>query len=471
MRRNLTIRHKILLGFLVPVICLAVLAMYAHSNLRMIDQRIRVLGQIERMELSIMELRRQGKWFLFYGTPADYEAVLAATSEAIELLSGVEHELVLDESRQMAGDLGGKLARYRETIGKVRGIGAANDEAALRLKSDAHELSMELEDQVKSLSRAVRGHIADISASVRRQILAAALGMALFFGLVVSFIISHVLRPLKTIERTTKSIARGDFTPVEVQGPRDEMRDVQQAFNSMVDELKKRQEQLVQSQKLSSIGVLTAGIAHQVNNPLNNISLAAQYLADKRKGAADQGEAKALLNIQKETDRARDIVQSLLNFARRTDFCLSRVKLAIVVENAVRFASADLPPGVRIERDIPDDIELELDPRRMSEALLNIIINGVQAVGAGPGLVRIDLCQAPAPGMLTLAVRDTGGGIAPEDIAHVFDPFFTRKQVGRGTGLGLSVAYGIVEDCKGSIRVESEPGKGTVFYLDLPLPE
>jgi signal transduction histidine kinase len=107
----------------------------------------------------------------------------------------------------------------------------------------------------------------------------------------------------------------------------------------------------------------------------------------------------------------------------------------------------------------------------MSEALLNIISNGVQAIGDRPGKVRVTLDAKPPKGMVTLLVEDSGCGIPPEHLQRIFDPFFTSKEVGRGTGLGLSIGYGIIEECGGGVRVESRPGQGSRFFIDLPLPQ
>jgi len=246
---------------------------------------------------------------------------------------------------------------------------------------------------------------------------------------------------------------------------------VQEAFNRMVQELEKRQDQLVQAQKLSSIGTLSAGIAHQVNNPLNNISTSAQILRDVLKDGTDPFGMKMLDNIENETARARDIVRGLLEFARHTELSVRIVPLRDVVNKAVQLVSSQVPPGVTVNVDVQGDIELELDPQRMGEVLLNLILNAIQAIETLPGEISLYMGKEPPERMVTLVVEDTGKGIAENDLPHIFDPFFTRKEVGKGTGLGLSVAYGIIEEFKGRIRAESEVGVGTRFLIDLPLPE
>ena len=469
------IRTKVLLGLVLPALCLAGLTAYSFANLRLIEERIDVLGRIDEAERSIMEIRRQGKLFLFYGDQADYDAVFAESGRAVAILDGTRELLLFEEPRAMLEELVATVRGYAESIRAVKMAAGQERSEVLRLKSEAHKFSMASEEQVMSLSAAVRERIGYISATLRTQLLIAALGVAGLFALMGYYISSRVLKPLKIIENTTRQIGKGKFTHLPLSQTRDEIRDLQEAFNRMVSELESRQEQLVQSQKLSSIGILSAGIAHQLNNPLNNISLSAQMARHKFTTAANPASAnpaleKALENIEKESDRARDIVRGLLNFSRQSDFCLQRSSLAQVVDNAVRLASVQCAPDVRIETHIPADVRLDIDPQRMSEALLNIVMNALQALGKGPGCVRLYLASPSSAAMVTLAVEDTGPGIAPEDLPHIFDPFFTKKEVGQGTGLGLSVGYGIIEACGGKLRAESQPGKGTCFFIDLPLP-
>ena len=501
MRIRLNIRRKILIGLLIPAVCLAVLTAFSYANLRLMEQRIRVLGEIDQVELSIMALRRQDRDVRTEGARERHALLLDTARAAAARLTGVREALLSSASRDMADALLLGLANYIELVreaeragGDISDLSGENDgeaarsagaagrgnETAALLRERAADIVTELEDTIAALSFSMRERMAYTSETLRRQLLAAAVAVASLFALAGYFISTHVLKPLKVIERTTRRIGEGKFTPVPLRRTHDEIRELQEAFNSMVEELRRRQEQLVQSQKLSSIGTLSAGMAHQVNNPLNNISLSAQFLREIRKGLADPLEAKALDNIEKETGRARDIVRGLLNFAHQSEFSLRRIHLKTVVNNAVRFAAAQLPPNIRLESDIPDDLKVDLDPQRMSEALLNIIINGIQAVGEGPGEVRVYLDGAARldstarldtePESVTLVVEDSGCGIAPEDLPHIFDPFFTRKKVGEGTGLGLSIGYGIIEECLGTVRVESVPGSGARFFITLPLP-
>lgn len=471
MLSGINIRQKILLGFLIPSICLGLLIFFSYSNLLLIEERIHALGQIDSVERSIMELRRQGKFFLFYGDQKTFDKVLQEVSQAESLMHRLEEGKIDARELELLAVLQNSLGRYRESIESTFAAQKKGERDLLGLKSTAHEFSMDLEEQALSLSESVRKRIAAISGGLRNQILLTAAAVGAAFLIMFWFIGDHVLKPLQVLEKTTTQIAEGNFTPVELSPTRDEIRQLQAAFNRMVTELKNRQEQLVQSQKLSSIGTLASGIAHQVNNPLNNISTSAQLLKESLEDASSPHDLKMLDNIEKETVRARDIVRGLLDFSRRSELNLRRVYLLSVVQTAIRLASARLPANIRISANIPPDLQLNLDPQRMAEALLNIILNGIQAIGDNDGFVRLSLTANAPDQKVILVIEDTGQGIPPEDLPHIFDPFFTRKPAGKGTGLGLSVGYGIIEECGGSISVDSRPGQGTRFFITLPLPD
>jgi signal transduction histidine kinase len=224
----------------------------------------------------------------------------------------------------------------------------------------------------------------------------------------------------------------------------------------------------VQAQKLSSIGTLASGIAHQLNNPLNNISTSCQILMEESRDESELA-ARMLSNIEQETLRARDIVRGLLEFSRQSEFSLGSYPLSQVVSRAVRLTSSQVPPGIETVVEVPGNLVVALDFQRIQEALINLILNAVQAIGEQPGEVRIMARADALQHTVQLTVSDTGCGISEENRARIFDPFFSTKDVGLGTGLGLFVVYGIIKQHNGRIWVESEPGQGTAFHIELPL--
>jgi PAS domain S-box-containing protein len=233
--------------------------------------------------------------------------------------------------------------------------------------------------------------------------------------------------------------------------------------------LKKRSEQLIQARKLASLGVLTSGVAHEINNPLNNISTSIQIVLEELEEDNIEFKRNRLLEAEKEVERARDIVRSLLEFSRVKSLSFKRVQFIDLVENAISFIKGELPPEIRIHMNIPEDIEVNLDPKRIKQVLINLILNSAQAMTEG-SVITIKAWEGMEGDakMLYFQVQDTGHGISEQDIDKIFDPFFTTKDVGLGTGLGLSISHSIIEQHEGRIDVESIPGKNTKFTVILP---
>lgn len=225
------------------------------------------------------------------------------------------------------------------------------------------------------------------------------------------------------------------------------------------------EEQVLQQERLAALGLLAAGVAHEINTPLTGISSYAQLLLED--WPAKDPRREVLRKIEVQTDRASKIANSLLTLANpeRTGYC------AIDLNETIREALQLFEPQVR-GRDV--ELHARLDPGaptirghrgKLQQVLLNLLLNARDAVGESG---TIELRSFRRGGRVVIEVEDDGSGIAAEDLPHIFDPFFTTKGRGRGTGLGLSISYGIVKEHEGDVRVESVPGKRTCFRIELP---
>jgi two-component system NtrC family sensor kinase len=227
------------------------------------------------------------------------------------------------------------------------------------------------------------------------------------------------------------------------------------------------EEQLQQKEKLSSIGLLAAGVAHEVNTPLTGVSSYTQMLL----GMLPETDPKhALLQkVRRQADRASNIVNNLLNFSRTgsaTEF--TEVDVHRVLDDTLQLLETQLRRNqIEIERCYDPDLPKALgNPGKLQQVFTNLILNARDAIPDGG---RITLFTASTDNeTVIIEVADTGIGIAPENVAKIYDPFYTTKGVGRGTGLGLAVTYGIVQEHSGHISVESTPGRGTTFRITLP---
>jgi signal transduction histidine kinase len=240
----------------------------------------------------------------------------------------------------------------------------------------------------------------------------------------------------------------------------------------MIEELGKRSEQIVQSEKMASLGTLTSGVAHELNNPLNNISTSTQILLDELEDGDLEYQRQALEEIENQVVRARDIVRALLEFSRETSYSPTPVYFKNLVDKTLNMIKGEVPSKVSIKLDVPDDINGEIDPRRIQQVLINLILNGIQAMEKGGRLYIKAWEEKDKPGFY-FEVRDTGHGVSQEDLPKIFEPFFTTKDighrdVGHGSGLGLAVSQGIVEQHGGWIKAESKVNEGTTFTVFLP---
>jgi len=227
------------------------------------------------------------------------------------------------------------------------------------------------------------------------------------------------------------------------------------------------EEQLQQREKLSSIGLLAAGVAHEVNTPLTGVSSYTQMLL----GMLPDGDPKhALLQkVRTQAERATNIVNNLLNFSRTgsaTEF--AELDITRVLDDTLQLLEPQLRRNqIEIFRSYdPDSPSVYGNAGKLQQVFTNLILNARDAIPEG-GQIKLSTSSAE-DGALVVEVADTGIGIAPENVAKIYDPFFTTKGVGRGTGLGLAVSYGIVQEHAGHIGVDSIPGRGTSFRITLP---
>jgi signal transduction histidine kinase len=293
-------------------------------------------------------------------------------------------------------------------------------------------------------------------------------------GMVVAWYISRLLvRPLFQMQTYMEKIAHGDFTPIpDSECKSQEFFSLFRAFNRMINELEHHQEQLLQSGKIAAIGTLTAGIAHELNNPINNIVLTAEALKEDL-STLDQGEAQDLIHdILVQSQRASEIVRNLLDFSRSEQPVSEPVNIVQILRDTLKLVQNQVVlSGVEVERDLPSDLPIiHGNPKTLQQVFLNLLINAIQAMRDG-GTLAVRARTENGGQWLKVEVADTGIGIDPEDLPHIFEPFYTTKEVGRGTGLGLSVSYSIAQKHGGHIEVKSHKGEGSTFTVVLPVDE
>jgi PAS domain S-box-containing protein len=234
-----------------------------------------------------------------------------------------------------------------------------------------------------------------------------------------------------------------------------------------IQERHQMQEQMAQADRLASIGQLSSGVAHEINNPLGVILGYTQLML--RSEPNDTERFKDLKTIEKHVRHCKSIVEDLLNFARRSEPKKERVDIHKTIDEVLGFigqniGSSHIDFQTDFDRQVPPMV---VDDKKIRQVLINLLMNARHAVGT-KGTVRVSTVWHPSGRQLEIHVADDGYGIEERHLKHIFDPFFTTKPTGEGTGLGLSVSYGIVKKHGGELRVQSKPGEGSTFTVVLP---
>lgn len=312
-----------------------------------------------------------------------------------------------------------------------------------------------------------------VRAFMNRNLIALTALFLITLGLMIYFI-RKTLRPLGELSESCAQISAGNLKEVAMRNSSGEVLALERAFNRMVASLKDQEQmesRLRQAQRLSSIGNLAAGVAHDIRNPLNAIKLLAGHTLDTLAASgssadAEQRAVRQLNTIRTEVHRLEEIVSGFLSLARESELQPEEVRIDQLIDECIRLVRKDAEDRrVRLIAELrAGDASLTLDPKRWSRAILNVLINAMEACPA-EGRVRVFSRLRDAD--CQIEIRDDGPGMSRETLEHAFDPYYTTKPT--GTGLGLSITRGIVEEHGGTIELSSGEGPGCQVLITLPL--
>ncbi len=281
---------------------------------------------------------------------------------------------------------------------------------------------------------------------------------------------NSVVNRLKILTSAVQKAGKGDFSSLEVSEKDDEVGILMTAFNLMKNDLRnrnveltKKNEELHQARKLASIGTLASGVAHELNNPLNNIYISAQILEKETKDSSTPIVKEIVGDIVGQTIRVKRIVGDLLEFARGRDPKPRRVRLDELIRGAYRLVSMTSETGGIDFRLDADGLAVNADPEQMERVFINLFTNAVDAMN---GSGTLDVRAAKDGERTRITIADTGKGMPSDALENIFEPFYTTKE--KGTGLGLAIAFNIIKRHGGDIRAESSEAKGTSFIINLP---
>ncbi|HET6718986.1 MAG TPA: HAMP domain-containing sensor histidine kinase, partial [Rhodocyclaceae bacterium] len=377
------------------------------------------------------------------------------------------------------------LLAYREQVGRlVNDLPTATTPGAGPGEEELRRVGHRLSTRMDELAATAAEKLGQALGASQRAQLYFALGVLAVACVVAVMLVRVVARPLRELERNLKPLAEGRFDSLPAVSDDREMVSLTQALSRMLDELERRRRQVLQAEKLASLGVLAAGVAHELNNPLGNVSAAAQILREEL-GDLPVERRQWLTQIDTEVVRAQVIVQRLLDYAQRKPLASDPVPLAEVVGSALTLLRAQFPAAATVALEIPGAIRVVADRQRLQQVFINLIGNALASTvrGVSPRVRVVAAADTPwAPeadafvvGVLpvgsrcvTVCVSDDGEGIPRPLWPRVFDPFFTTREPGKGVGLGLFVVAEIVQECGGSIAVDASDFGGARFCLAFP---
>ena len=477
-----SLQRKIHIGYYAFAVAVAGVALLAYSDLTYLEHKIVPDLAASRLLDAVLEIRRYEKnWFLYGGAEA-----LAEVETYAEQTQGL-----IAEARPTLTELGGAselerldtdLSAYRRLLAGVGDARPSGDQA-----QEVRQTGRRLADGAEGIAQARHARLREAIAQSRVALLAAGALAILLAVAAAQWLARRTTRPLGLLVEQLRDIAEGRYDQVAPVSQDREILAVSTAVNRMLGELEARRRHLVQAEKLASLGTLVSGVAHELNNPLSNVSSSCQILTEELATAEQAQIREWLAQIDTETERARNIVRTLLDFSRDAAFRKVRLPLRPLVEQTLLLVGRGAE-GASLEVDVPEGLTLEADPQRLQQVLVNLIRNALEAGGAevrvtvsarvrdaaGFQMPEHSVCgrsEAPAAvgaRLVLITVADSGPGIAPEVLPRVFDPFFTTKDVGHGSGLGLYVSQEIVHQHGGCIGVSSRPGEGTRFLIALP---
>ncbi len=466
------IRRRVITLILFCVMCVVVFAGFSFQIHRDIGRRLRLLELTGDLFSNILEARRFEKNFLLYKQPANLKEALAFVSRVEELYGSHEKEILRLKRGPQDPEFKRTLTAYKDVLTRIQTMVPAGAQGEAPnfavLEESLRNLGQNLVEITERWEKEERVQIDHL---FQRALYLFLISIVIFLGLgcLVAFYLARLLvRPMDQMQVAMAKIAHGDYTPIPETSSSEEFHTLFVALNRMIRELEEHQEQLLQSRKIAAIGTLTSGIAHELNNPINNIVLTAETLREDF-GGMDQEESMGLIqDIITQAERASEIVKGLLDFSRSERPEYEPLSIVGVIDDTLKLVRNQIMlSGIQVEKDIPPELPVVSGDRKsLQQVFLNLFINAIQAMPGG-GSLRIDV-QAGDGNVLKIDVGDTGVGIDPNSLPHVFDPFYTTKEVGRGTGLGLSVTYGIIEKHGGHIEAHSQKGEGTVFSITLP---
>lgn len=468
-RPTFSIRVKIVLAFSVIFILCGIITFWTIYVLAEFEAKIDFLELSGNYLSEIQEARRVEKNYFLYNSKLDEGFRHLANAKKILVEEADTIMKIVDrENYQKKLD---HFLKYESLLKELRNIDNVGDKKEIESSLRRHGSNIvEFANDFVVKERAEIGKMFKLSRRIPFYFLAVLLVLMFVTG---TFFARNLLGTLARFMKYTERIGKGDFSPIApARKYQDEFSHLAKAINHMIGELDHRHKILVASHKLRAIGTLVSGVAHELNNPLNNTMLTASALAEDMETLSNEDRLEMTNDIIGETERAQRIVRNLLDFARESKASVKPLAIDEIIEGSIRLVANQIRLSkIRLETDYSRDLPtIHGDEQMLKQVFVNLILNAVDALPP-KGSIFISVNRSSKDGKedyLEIDIKDNGPGISEHVLDQIFDPFFTTKTKGKGTGLGLSVSQGIVRKLGGYINAKSVVGSGTTFTVFLP---
>lgn len=475
--------RKITLGYYAVALLIIGMAALTFFELASIEEKVSLGERTSELLETTLEIRRFERNYFLHRQPTDYEENRRHVARAWILLDENRSDFAAVGSAETLSRFQGLLGAYGEHM-KAYAAAAMRNRSVAAAENDVRAAGQDIVAIAAEMATTEKNVVRSALTAFRAILVIAIAGLAILILVMSRAVARRIVAPLETMEANVDAVRGGKTGLLQAPTADREIVAITDAFNHMLHELELRQKHLVLAEKLASMGTMLSGVAHELNNPLSNISTSCQILLEEWEGADAATRKTLLAQIDGQCERARNIVRSLLDFARSRDFRRERVPLRPLLEQTLGFVRAEVPAHAAITCTVADDIAVAGDTQRLQQAFLNLVKNAIQAapeqgrVSITATLQRITseterdrppFSGCPLDGLVVdVAITDNGPGIAAEVLPRIFDPFFTTKDVGQGMGLGLFITHEIIEEHDGCIVVTTDEGEGTTFHIRLP---
>ena len=461
MATRFSIQKKITYSFAALLLLMTATAVIAYALVQQVERKLFLVEIIDEFFNLTLELRRYEKNYFLYHLNEDFRDNLQYLDKLDTTVTKHGDFFTYFHPDIEAEQLDATLSFYRNKMERLKALNV--DLAKTGKSPERDSLQNEIREAGKKLTLFAEQITTREKDSIQkllitsRTFLLSSTGALIFFSFLLAMLLrERIISSLKILEEYTRKVAQGEMVDPPEKKVEEEIHSLFQAFTRMNNELRLRQRQMVQSEKLASLGTLLAGVAHELNNPLSNISTSSQILGEEINNPDKDFHLRLVGQIEEQTDKARDIVKTLLEFSRTGEFKKQPINLLVIIKSAIKLLHSEISSTMRIELDIPDDLEVMADKQRMQQVFLNLIKNSVDA-GGQQGTIWISAKEFLFRDRreVEILISDNGPGIPPEDLQKIFDPFYTSKDVGKGSGLGLFIVHDIVESHGGTLSVDS----------------